>query len=144
MCSSFKRPRLTSLFKLGMPVGRLKNDRLMSPDIWLRAYGFGLVSPGICLPAYSSGRMALGIWLWAYGAAHMAPSVRKKHCACCVSLPTMCAWVAQSCPNRVCTTLNREVHRCAIRMTICYESVACAALDGKLAERRVHVRRLIN
>ena len=40
--------------------------------------------------------------------------------------------------------VNGQVHRLALQNAICYENVACAALGGKLAVKRVHVQRLVN
>ena len=37
-----------------------------------------------------------------------------------------------------------EVHPLVLQNAICYENVACVAFGGKLAVKRVHVKRLVN
>ena len=52
-CGRLKRPRLGSLFKLGIPPGGLNSSADVSGQIisgvWLHAYGSGRMSPGIWL-----------------------------------------------------------------------------------------------
>ena len=150
MSGSFKRPRFGSLFKLGIPAGGLTINYQMSPRIWLRAYGSGHVAPGIFLRAHGSRHMAPGIWLPAYGSRHMAPGMwfraSERNTACAPFGCPRCAraWL-KGCQTYCAQHLvNREVHRCVLRIAMCYENVACAALDGKLAVKRVHVQRLVN
>ena len=49
-------------------------------------------------------------------------------------------------PKPVCAhrLVNGEMHRCVLRIAICYESVACVAVAGKCVVKRVHVQCLVN
>ena len=40
--------------------------------------------------------------------------------------------------------VNGKVRRLVLQNANCYENVACVALGGKLAVKRVHVQRLVN
>ena len=149
ICGNLKRPRLGSLFKLWILNGGLQIYQLMSS-----AYGFGHISvrmaPGICLRAYGSGHIARG-----NGSRHMAPGMgrqaygpgRAQETVRVQRLVVHDLYVGDPkvskpvCAQRL---VNGVVHRCFLRIAICYEHIVCATLAGKLAVKRVQVQRLVN
>ena len=93
----------------------------------LRAYGFEHVVPCLWLRAYGSGRTREPVRVHRLGArdVHVGdPNVPK--------------------PGSAQHLLNREMHRCVLRIAMRYENGACEALGGKLAMKRVHVQRLVS
>ena len=112
--------------------------------MWLRAYGSGHMPPGIWLWAYvsgvyESGHMAPGIGRQVYGSGRTQETVRVQRLVAhdlYVGCPKV--WV---CAQHL---LNREVHRCGLRIASSFENGACVTSAGKLAVKRVHVQRLVN